>query len=86
VAQQPPAPLVIHPNAVFTSAQLQSALVLKRGTIRREVALGRLRACKRAGRYYFLGVDVLRWLRGGVVRQAPPVQLHGEGADAGPAA
>jgi hypothetical protein len=58
-------PHVIHPRAVYTVASLQAALGLTKTTVAREVRLRRLRATRRAGRCYFLGGWVLRWLQDG---------------------
>jgi hypothetical protein len=62
------APLVIEPTAVYTAPQARQALGLKLTTLRREIALGRLRVSRRAGRYYLLGEWILDWLRGGEQR------------------
>ena len=82
-AQAPPAPAadstpaVIHANAVFTRPQLQQLLGLTREGIRREVKLGRLRVCKRSNRYFFLGEQVLDWLRGGELPRRQPADQAG---------
>jgi hypothetical protein len=60
---------VIHPNAVYTIATLQSALGLTKTTVGREVRLGRLKVSKRAGKYFVLGIWVLQWLRNGEVHR-----------------
>jgi hypothetical protein len=66
-----PAP-IIDPNQVFGVEQLCQTLGLARGCIPREVKLKRLRASKRAGRYFFLGEWVLDWLRDGEIRRGKP--------------
>ena len=50
-----PSPHVIAPTAVYTVPEAAAALGLAKGTLPREVRLGRLRVSKRAGRYYVLG-------------------------------
>jgi hypothetical protein len=67
----PPAPFVIHDNAIFTREQLQAGLGLAHNCIAREVRLKRLRVAKRGGRYYFLGSWVREWLAGGEVGRKP---------------
>jgi hypothetical protein len=47
-------------------------LGLKKGTLPRELRLGRLRHAKRAGRIFILGRWVLAWLAAGECRPAPP--------------
>jgi hypothetical protein len=69
VEQATPSPVlslvVIDPNAVIMPDDLRRMLRLKTSTLRREIREGRLRVCKRAGRYFFLGEQVLAWLRSG---------------------
>jgi hypothetical protein len=60
-------PPIIDPHTVYTASQLRAALGLRPNTIRREVASGRLRVRRRAGRYFFLGQFVLEWLQSGEV-------------------
>jgi hypothetical protein len=73
VAEKAPAvsgsPLLLHPHAVFSLAQLCQALGVRPRTLPREVREGRLKVCKRAGRYYFFGQDVADWLRGGQLKK-----------------
>lgn len=54
---------IIHPSEIFDRAALTKALDLTATTLAREVRLGRLRSYKRAGKSYFVGQDVLDWLR-----------------------
>lgn len=54
---------VIRANEVFDRRALQKALGLNEYTIAREVRLGRLKAYRRARRMYFIGADVLGWLK-----------------------
>lgn len=54
-------------HAVYDKEALQKMLGLSATTILREVRAGRLRACKRAGRYFFLAEHVNEWLRKGEV-------------------
>ena len=60
-----PAPPVIHPTAVYQVSHVREMLRLRQSSLRREIREGRLRVCKRCGRYYFLGEQLLDWLRGG---------------------
>jgi len=66
----------ILPGSVFTLASLTEQLGLKRGTLPREIRNRRLRAAKRAGRYFVLGEWVLEWLAGGEVKRRQP-ELNG---------
>lgn len=66
-AQQGEQPHIVEPNATYTAQQLRLALGLRPNTLRREIASGRLRVSRRAGRYFFLGEFVLEWLRSGEV-------------------
>jgi hypothetical protein len=59
---------VVHENAVFTKDTLRRSLGLRESSLGREVRERRLKVHKRCGRYFFLGSDVLAWLRGGEVR------------------
>lgn len=64
-------PVVIEPNAVFTVSSFNQAFGLKSSTLRREIREKRLRYCKRAGRYYFLGSWILEWLLAGEMQAKP---------------
>jgi hypothetical protein len=66
-SQQHPviAGVVLHPHAVFLADQVRQMLHLKGSSLRREIREGRLRVCKRCGRHYFTGQQLLDWLRGG---------------------
>src|SRR4051794_16914603 len=66
---------LIEENAVYSAPAVQQALGLAKGTLRREIRLGRLQVSRRAGRYYFMGSWLLEWLRGGLVRRRPVAQL-----------
>jgi hypothetical protein len=68
----------IQPHDVFDRAGLEAALGLKTFTIQREILLGRLKAYRRSRSTYFLGEDVLDWLRAGEVR---PDQLPDDETD-----
>lgn len=59
----------IAPTAILNAAGIESLLGLKTNTIRRERRLGRIRACKRGGRNFYTGADVLAWVQGG--RETP---------------
>jgi hypothetical protein len=62
---------VVEENAVYGLDSLRAALSLRRGTLPREIKLGRLRCSRRAGRVFILGSWVLQWLEAGAVRPAP---------------
>jgi len=61
----PAGPHIIRATAVYSIAQAQAALGLRRSTIRREVREGRLRISSRAGRRYILGAWLLAWIESG---------------------
>jgi hypothetical protein len=72
----PPAPAapivpVIEPLAVYGIDALRAVLRLKESSLRREVREKRLTVRRRCGRHYFLGEDVLAWLRS-APEYAPP--------------
>lgn len=54
---------VIQPTEIFDRPALTKALDLTATTLAREVRLGRLKSYRRAGKSYFVGQDVLDWLR-----------------------
>jgi hypothetical protein len=60
---------VIDPRAVYSIAQAQSALQLRKNCLPREIRLGRLRVAKRAGRHFVFGRWLLEWLAAGEVRR-----------------
>ena len=62
-----PAPIVIDPNAVFSRELFGRTFGLSPATIGREVKAGRLVARRRCKSYWFLGSDILAWLRDGKV-------------------
>lgn len=64
---------VIDPEAVFTIEQATRTLGLAKNCVPREIRLRRLRAAKRAGRYFILGAWLLEWIRGG---ELPPRLRH----------
>lgn len=51
-----------------TEAMLKDFPGLKKSTLAREVALGRLRCYRRGRTTYFIGADLLEWIRGGAVK------------------
>jgi hypothetical protein len=59
---------IIDPHAVFRLGALTSLLGLKRSSLAREIREKRLRVVKRCGTYFFLGSDILEWLRGGTLK------------------
>jgi hypothetical protein len=62
---------LIRPTAVYLRGEVCRLLRVRPSTLRREIAEGRLRVSKRAGRYYFLGEWLLEWLRSGEVLRNP---------------
>jgi hypothetical protein len=54
---------------VFGLNSARAALGLARGCLPREIRLRRLRASKRAGRYFILGAWLLEWIAGGELRR-----------------
>lgn len=60
-----PAVFVIEPNGVYRAGQLIPLLGLRASTLRREIREGRLGVCRRAGMNFFLGCDLLDWLKAG---------------------
>jgi hypothetical protein len=71
--QATPQPVVIDPNAVRLADDVHRLLKLRTSTLRREIRSGRLRVCNRAGRYFFLGSQLLDWLRGCELPQRQPL-------------
>jgi len=58
-------PLIVEPNGVYNAPQVRQLLGLAKSTLSTEIARGRLRVSRRAGRYWFLGSWILEWLAGG---------------------
>jgi hypothetical protein len=73
----PPRVHVIPPEAVYDLVTARQALRLARGTLPREIKLGRLRAAKRAGKVLILGAWLLEWIAAGEVRRRQPSGLNG---------
>jgi hypothetical protein len=70
----------IKPTEVFDAEGLREALGLNANTLAREVRKQRLRVCKKAKRHFFIGQDVLAWLRAGeVIRERESVAVGGNG-------
>lgn len=65
VTEAAPPPLAIEPNTLFTATALRQALGLKPSSLRRAIREYALVASKRCGKYFFLGADILDWLRRG---------------------
>jgi hypothetical protein len=78
------APHVIKPTAVYDVEQARAALGLAKGTLGREVRLGRLRVARRAGKTYILGRWLLAWLEAGEVRKPHAAPLNGRATSAPP--
>jgi hypothetical protein len=56
---------VVHVDGVYFPADMERLFHLKKSSLRREIRERRLNVCKRCGRYYILGSQILAWLRGG---------------------
>jgi hypothetical protein len=70
-------PAVIAPTGVYTAPQVRVMLGLRQSSLRREIREGRLRVNKRCGKYFFLGEQLLDWLRGGELSAAARHQTNG---------
>jgi hypothetical protein len=80
--ETPVASTILHPQGVYGVADVRAMLRLKESSLRREIREGRLAVCKRCGRYYFLGEQLLDWLRGGeMVRRKEEATLTTRSAD-----
>lgn len=64
--------MILHPTAVYTVAQVRTMLGLRQSSLRREIRAGRLAVNKRCGKYFFLGEQLLDWLRGGELKRSRP--------------
>jgi hypothetical protein len=72
------APLcVLDPHAVYDLERATAALGLAETSLQREIRAGRLRACKRRGKYFLLGSQLLAWLQGGELPRRRAVELNG---------
>jgi hypothetical protein len=63
--------VVLAPTGVYSLVEVRRMLRLRESSLRREIREGRLSVCKRCGRYYFLGSQLLDWLRAGVIDRRP---------------
>jgi hypothetical protein len=72
-------PLVLRPDTVFTKDEFIQAFRLRASSVRREIKLGRLTVRERCGRYFFLGRDILAWIKGGEVSR--PANAPDSGPD-----
>ena len=64
---------VIEATGIYFTDTARRLLRLRASSLRREIREGRLQVCKRCGRHYFLGAQLLEWLRGGELRREKPV-------------
>jgi hypothetical protein len=62
------APFVCHATGVYTMAQVRAMLGLRQSSLSREIREGRLRVNKRCGKYFFLGEQLLDWIRAGELK------------------
>jgi len=61
--------VVIHPDQVWDQKGMLSQFPgLKQSTLSREISLGRLKVRRRGRVSFFVGADVLEWIRGGEVK------------------
>jgi hypothetical protein len=72
--------VVIAPTGVYTVAEVRSLFRLRQSTLRREIRLGHLAVCRRAGRYFFLGSQLLAWLQAGEIHREPNA-IHRNGSN-----
>jgi hypothetical protein len=77
-----PAVPVIEPRGVYTMQTARAALQLAKGTLSREIRLGRLRVSARGGRRYILGAWLLEWIASGELRPRTPGEANGRAAGA----
>jgi hypothetical protein len=73
-----PAVHVISPTGIYDLVTAREALGLQQNTLPREIRKRRLRASKRAGRYFVLGSWLIEWLEGGELsrRRENTVELN----------
>jgi hypothetical protein len=69
--------LDIRPDGVYRPAQIQQALGLGGRALRAEWRAGRLRVCRRCGRNFLLGRDVLEWLTSGTLPAPRRAEMNG---------
>jgi hypothetical protein len=79
--------LKLGPDDILDRSGLKG-LDLKDSTISREIREGRLKSYRRAGKDYFLGSDLLDWIKGGKrpdpvakAKSSRIVDMYGEGDD-----
>jgi hypothetical protein len=65
---------------VYTVPQVRALLGLRQSSLRREIREGRLSVNKRCGKYFFLGSQLLNWLRGGEVHRCRPSAASSDAA------
>jgi hypothetical protein len=71
----------ILPTDVYNLKAATELLGVRENTLPREIRLRRLRASKRGGRYFILGVWLLQWLESGEIRR--PAVVAAAAAQAG---
>lgn len=59
----------IYPNELFDREALCTAFKCNTPAIGREIRLGRLKVYGRLNRQWFLGADVLEWIKGGALER-----------------
>lgn len=69
----------IRPNEVYDRAALVKAMGCRDSSIGREIRLGRLRSYRLFNRDYFLGADVLEWIK--AAAKTAEVELETAGAE-----
>lgn len=70
-------PHIIHPTAVYTAEQVRRLLGLRPSTLQTAKREQGLRCCRRAGHDYYLGEDLLAWLKGGRCSRGGADQVEG---------
>ena len=61
--------VAIKPTELFDREALQKALGLRPSTLSREIRQGRLKVYSRGKRHWFIGSEVLSWIRSGEVKR-----------------
>jgi hypothetical protein len=69
--ETPLPPAIIAETGVYSAARVREMFGLRQTSLRREIREGRLAVVKRCGRYFFLGEQLLAWLRAGERRRPP---------------
>lgn len=68
---RPKKPLICDPNMIMDLETARARLGLTESCLKREIRKGRLRASRRAGRYWILGAWLLEWISAGEAPREP---------------